>query len=198
MAEHYFADDPSSPLERLCVEVPAWGRSLPLQSASGVFAHGRLDRGTAVLLRSTRPPEMAGTFLDLGCGYGPIACALAVAVPGSDVWAVDVNRRALQLTGENSQRLGIGERVHACTPEEVPAELNFDEIWSNPPIRVGKQALHALLSRWLPRLRTSGRAVLVVGKNLGSDSLQRWFGEEGYRCERLASAKGFRVLEVRR
>jgi 16S rRNA G1207 methylase RsmC len=136
--------------------------------------------------------------LDLGCGYGAIACALAVAVPASEVWAVDVNRRALQLTGENAAALGVGKRVHACAPEDVPADLSFDEIWSNPPIRIGKEALHTLLSTWLPRLHTPGRAVLVVGKNLGSDSLQRWLKGEGYRCERMASAKGFRVLEVHR
>jgi 16S rRNA G1207 methylase RsmC len=198
MAEHYFAEDPSGRLERLPVEVRAWGQVLSLQSAAGVFAYGRLDIGTAVLLRAASPAPTAGTVLDLGCGYGAIACALAVAVPASEVWAVDVNRRALRLTAENSAALGVSMRVHACAPEDVPAEVSFDEIWSNPPIRVGKEALHTLLLEWLPRLRTSGRAVLVVGKNLGSDSLQRWLRGEGYRCERLASAKGFRVLEVHR
>ena len=198
MAEHYFAADPAVRLERLPVDVRGWGHSLSLQSAAGVFAYGRLDAGTAVLLRTASPSPAAETVLDLGCGYGAIACALAVAVPASEVWAVDVNRRALQLTGENAAALGVGKRVHACAPEDVPADLSFDEIWSNPPIRIGKEALHTLLSAWLPRLRTPGRAVLVVGKNLGSDSLQRWLKGEGYRCERMASAKGFRILEVHR
>jgi 16S rRNA G1207 methylase RsmC len=163
-----------------------------------VFAHGRLDRGTAVLLRSAQPSTEARTFLDLGCGYGPIACALAVAVPGSEIWAVDVNRRALHLTSENATALGIGARVRPREPDDLPEDVVFDEIWSNPPIRVGKEALHELLARWLPRLRPAGRALLVVGKNLGADSLQRWLRAEGYSCERLASAKGFRVLEVGR
>ena len=61
----------------------------------------------------------------------------------------------------------------------------------------GKAALHQLLLTWLPRLNPGGRAVMVVGKNLGGDSLQRWLGEQGYPTERLASAKGFRVLESR-
>jgi 16S rRNA (guanine1207-N2)-methyltransferase len=43
-----------------------------------------------------------------------------------------------------------------------------------------------------------GRAVMVVGKFLGADSLQRWLGDQGYPTTRLASAKGFRVLESRR
>ena len=74
----------------------------------------------------------------------------------------------------------------------------YDEIWSNPPIRVGKQVLHDLLLTWLPRLAPGGRAVMVVGKNLGADSLQRWLGEQGWPTTRLASAKGFRILETRR
>jgi 16S rRNA G1207 methylase RsmC len=156
-----------------------------------------LDVGTAVLLREAEPPEDARTFLDLGCGYGVIAAALAVSRPDAEVWAVDVNERAVLLTRENAAALGVGDRLHAVAPDEVPPDVLFDEIWSNPPIRVGKEALHALLLRWLPRLATGGRALLVVGKNLGADSLQRWLTEQGYPTTRLASAKGFRVLEAR-
>jgi 16S rRNA G1207 methylase RsmC len=197
VSDHYFAADPSSQLRRLPVQASAWGNELSLQSAAGVFAHGRLDTGTAVLLRSARPVAVSGTYLDLGCGYGAIACALAAAAPAGVVYAVDVNPRAVQLTGENAAALGLGGRVHAGEPDAVPDGVTFDEIWSNPPIRVGKAALHELLLRWLPRMRSDGRAVLVVAKFLGADSLQRWLGEQGYPCQRLASAKGFRVLEVR-
>ncbi len=198
MSEHYFAAEPSSQLTRVPVEAQAWGRRLDLVSASGVFSTGRLDTGTAVLFRSTQPPAAGTTYLDLGCGYGPIACALALARPEAAVWAVDVNERAVLLTAENARRVGAAERVRAVTPGEVPADVVFDQIWSNPPIRIGKAALHALLLQWLDRLAPDGVANLVVGKNLGADSLQRWLREGGYGCERLASAKGFRVLQVRR
>jgi 16S rRNA G1207 methylase RsmC len=150
-----------------------------------------------VLFRETGPPTGRGPFLDLGCGYGVIAAALAVSAPAAEVWAVDVNERALLLARENAERLGVADRVHVALPTEVPDALRFAEIWSNPPIRVGKQALHDLLLTWLPRLAPGGRAVLVVGKNLGADSLQRWLGEQGHPTTRLASSKGFRVLDVR-
>jgi 16S rRNA G1207 methylase RsmC len=195
--EHYFTADPTVPFRRTPVHAHVWGQELDLASGSGVFAQGRLDAGTAVLFRETEPPAAGEVFLDLGCGYGVIAAALATTRPGSRVWAVDVNRRALLLSRENAAALGVQERVHAVTPEEVPGDLRFDEIWSNPPIRIGKEALHALLLTWLPRLRPGGRAVLVVGRNLGADSLQRWLGDQGYPTTRCASAKGFRVLEVR-
>jgi 16S rRNA (guanine1207-N2)-methyltransferase len=197
MSDHYFSPDPDSQERRQAVTATVWGHELTLDSSSGVFAAGRLDVGTAVLFRETAAPTRDGTYLDLGCGYGVIACALATAVPTATVWGVDVNERALRLCADNAAALGLADRVRAVSPDGVPTEVRFDEIWSNPPIRVGKAALHDLLLSWLPRLAPDGRAVFVVGKNLGADSLQRWLVEQGYRCTRLASAKGFRVLEVR-
>jgi 16S rRNA G1207 methylase RsmC len=160
-----------------------------------VFAQGRLDVGTGVLFREAEPEAERGPFLDLGCGYGVVALALAAVRPGEEVWAVDVNERALLLTRDNAT--AAGTPVTAVRPEEVPDDVRFSEIWSNPPIRIGKQALHELLLTWLPRLAPEGRAVLVVGRNLGADSLHRWMEEQGYAVRRLGSAKGFRVLEVR-
>ncbi len=152
---------------------------------------------TAVLFRETEPPAQ-GRFLDLGCGYGVIGLAIAAAVPLASVTAVDVNERAISLANENAAAMGVSGRFVACRPDQVPSGDVYDEIWSNPPIRIGKDALHELLLTWLPRLAPGGRAVMVVGKNLGADSLQRWLGDQGYPTERLASAKGFRVLESRR
>jgi 16S rRNA G1207 methylase RsmC len=197
VAEHYFSADPSVAFTRQPVVADVWGHELALTSGSGVFARGRLDPGTAVLFRETSPPT-AKRYLDLGCGYGVIGLALATTVGEAVVRGVDVNERAVLLANENAASLGVGDRFVAVTPEQVPRDEVYDEIWSNPPIRVGKQALHDLLLRWLPRLAPEGRAVLVVGKNLGADSLQRWLGEQGWPTQRLSSAKGFRVLEVRR
>jgi 16S rRNA G1207 methylase RsmC len=195
LAEHYFSADPSVPFERASVRADVWGHELTLDSGSGVFARGRLDIGTSVLLRETTPPG-PGRYLDLGCGYGVIGLAIAVAQPDAVVEAVDVNERAVLLANENAATLGVRERFRASTPDGATAAA-YDEIWSNPPIRIGKQALHGLLLTWLPRLAEGGRAVLVVGKNLGADSLAGWLGEQGYPTTRLASAKGFRVLETR-
>ncbi|WP_370290831.1 class I SAM-dependent methyltransferase [Nocardioides sp.] len=194
--EHYFTADPTVVFERAAVSCEVWGHELRLTSGSGVFAKGRLDVGTAVLFRETEPPT-GGRILDLGCGYGVIGLACAVAAPEARVTAVDVNQRALLLAGENAEALGVADRFRPVEPQHVDPAEQYDEIWSNPPIRIGKAALHELLLTWLPRLAPDGRAVLVVGKNLGADSLQRWLVEQGFSAERRASAKGFRVLEVR-
>ncbi|MFT3872791.1 MAG: methyltransferase [Nocardioides sp.] len=193
--DHYFSADPQAPFERTSIVARVWGHELSLATGSGVFARGRVDIGTSVLFRETEPPS-SGRILDLGCGYGVIGLAIAVAAPATQVTGVDVNERAVLLARENAAALGVADRYAVFTPETAP-ETTYDEIWSNPPIRIGKPALHQLLLTWFAWLAPEGRAVMVVGKNLGADSLQRWLGEQGYPTRRLASAKGFRVLESR-
>jgi 16S rRNA G1207 methylase RsmC len=202
MSDHYFSADPSVPFEREPFTCEAWGQRLDLVSGSGVYSRGRLDVGTAILFRETRPPG-SGEVLDLGTGYGVIGLAIAASwraagSTGGHVTGVEVNQRAVLLANQNAAALRLQDRFTACAPDDVAAGATYDEIWSNPPIRIGKQALHDLLLRWFDRLRPDGRAVMVVGKNLGADSLQSWLTAQGWSTTRLASAKGFRVLESRR
>jgi 16S rRNA (guanine1207-N2)-methyltransferase len=199
-ADHYFSAEPDAPLRRSEIEFNVAGRDYRLAVASGVFSAGRLDPGTAVLLRKAGLPDRSteGTLLDLGCGYGPIACVLATEAPQATVYAVDVNSRARELTAENAGRLELGDRLLVRAPDEVPGEVMFDQIWSNPPTHVGKAELHALLERWMPRLAPDGTAWLVINRHLGGDSLHSWLVGLGWTVERTASQKGFRVLRVTR
>ncbi|MEV4760290.1 methyltransferase [Micromonospora sp. NPDC049559] len=198
--EHYFSPQPGTALNPREVEFTVAGRDYSLRSAAGVFSADRLDPGTTVLLRKADlpGPGTAGPLLDLGCGFGPITCVLASEAPRATVWAVDVNARARELTAGNAARAGVADRVRVAEPDEVPADLSFAQVWSNPPIRVGKTELHGMLRRWLPRLAPDGVAWLVVARHLGGDSLQRWLLDEGWHVERHASQKGYRVLRVTR
>ncbi|HEY7722984.1 MAG TPA: methyltransferase [Pedococcus sp.] len=199
--EHYFTAQPASPGEQRSLTVRLAGREVTVRTAPGIFSPDGLDKGTAVLLREVPPPPASGQLLDVGCGWGPIALTLGMLSPAATVWAVDVNERSVGLAQANAHSLGLGN-VRALTPAQVPDDVRFATIWSNPPIRIGKAALHELLMAWLPRLEAGGAAYLVVQKNLGSDSLQRWLGEhlpaDAYAVERFASDKGFRVLAVHR
>jgi 16S rRNA (guanine1207-N2)-methyltransferase len=171
--------------------------SFSIETDTGVFSHGRVDSGTKVLLMEAPALPVTGNVLDLGCGAGPIAMTMARRSPECAVWAVDINERARQLTRDNASSLGL-TNVTVATPDEVPDDVMFDVIWSNPPIKVGKQELHDLLNRWLARLSPDGHAVLVVNKNLGSDSLAKWLTELGWKVKRISSRQGFRVLTVKR
>ncbi|WDZ85329.1 class I SAM-dependent methyltransferase [Micromonospora cathayae] len=198
--DHYFSPHPTGPSSRREVEFSVAGRDYTLDSAGGVFSADRLDPGTAVLLRKAELPGTGtgGALLDLGCGFGPITCVLATQAPAATVWAVDVNERARELTAGNAARVGVADRVTVAAPDEVPDEVTFAQLWSNPPIRIGKDELHVLLLRWLPRLAPDGVAWLVVARHLGGDSLYRWLTEQGWQVERHASQKGYRVLRVTR
>lgn len=199
-SDHYFSATPASPEKLRRIRVPIAGREVTLSTAGGTFSPDRLDAGTSVLLGNTPTPPPGGNVLDLGCGWGPIALTMATLSPHATVWAVDVNERALGLVRQNAEELGL-TNVRAVTADQVPSDISFRTIWSNPPIRVGKAELHNLLETWIPRLDERSEAWLVVQRNLGSDSLQRWLAatfEDGFSVHRAATGKGYRVIKVRR
>ena len=193
---HYFDAEPAGASRPRDIDLALPDVTLRLTTDRGVFSGDRVDSGTKYLLLEGPPPPPEGELLDLGCGYGPIALTLASRSPGARVWAVDVNRRARELTAANAKRAGL-TNVEVAAPDEVPSDVRFAGVWSNPPVRIGKAALHGLLLTWLERMRPDAPALLVVQKHLGSDSLARWLGEHGYDVTRLGSRAGYRLLEVR-
>lgn len=203
MDEQYFTDSaPASADETRVVEVSARGFDLSMRVSSRVFSGSKLDLGTRQLLAVAPELPAEGTFLDLGCGWGPIATIMSLESPNATVWAVDVNSRALDLTERNAQSNGAAG-VRALKADEalaasIETDTFFDVIWSNPPVRIGKDAMHAMLLQWLGRLADGGVAYLVVQRNLGADSLIAWLGAQGLRASKFASKKGFRIIEVRR
>jgi 16S rRNA G1207 methylase RsmC len=194
---HYFSATPDIASAPHAVRIDLPDLSFTVTTDAGVFSKERLDPGTRVLLEHMPAPVTEGDILDLGCGYGPIALTVAQLSPNATLWAVDVNERALDLVRHNAKALGL-TNVRACLAHEVPADLKFASILSNPPIRIGKPALHELLRTWLPRLASDAEAYLVVQKNLGSDSLAKWLTDQGYPTTRYATHKTYRILQTTR
>lgn len=198
MTDHYFSDTPTSPDRRTTKTVTLRGRDLDVQVASGTFSPGGLDRGTRVLLDTAPPPHPSGVAVDVGCGWGPITLALALEAPDAEVYGVDVNPRARELTTVNAAVAGL-TNVTVIEPQDFPDHLAIDTLWSNPPIRIGKKALHELLATWLNRLSPDGHAWLVVAKNLGAESLLTWLNthhDHAFAAERFGRDKGFHVIHV--
>jgi 16S rRNA G1207 methylase RsmC len=198
--EHYFSAEPAGDFKPKTIRVNLLGKEVQLQTAGGVFSPDHLDTGTAILLDHVDEAPISGNLLDIGCGWGPIAIALALQAPSATIWAVDVNQRSLELTRTNAELLGL-KNIKACLPEEVPSDIRFSGIWSNPPIRVGKAELHSILNTWLPRLAEECESYLVVAKDLGADSLLKWLQSElpeNFDAQRIDSAKGFRIIRVTR
>ena len=215
MRDHYFTAHPETGHRPGRVHVLLPDVHLELATDAGVFSPGRVDPGTRLLLDVAADPLSArpagdlaardlpggdldgGDLLDLGSGYGPIALVLARRAPAATVWAVDVNERALDLCARNTASAGLGN-VRCVTPDDPALPRTFAGIWSNPPIRIGKQALHELLGGWLPRLAPGAAATAVVQRHLGADSLHRWLTEQGWDVARIASRAGYRVLRITR
>lgn len=201
--EQYFSANPNSLDLRRTLHVVLRGHEVSVQVSNGVFSSSKLDLGTAVLLKHAPQPPENGRFFDIGCGWGAISLALGFESPNAQIYAVDVNERALDLTGINAKNAGLNN-IHTYLVEDALKEdalKDIDLIWSNPPIRVGKDVLHNILITWLPRLKVGGAAYLVVQKNLGSDSLIPWLSEnlgEDFSVEKYASSKGYRIIEVLR
>ncbi len=169
---------------------------MDLATAAGVFGAARVDRGTVALLRHVPAPGPCTSVVDLGTGYGPIAVTLALRQPRAGVWAVDVNERALDLARANAVAARL-VNMTAATPEQVPDALRFDGLYSNPPIKIGKDTLHELLSRWLARLTPGATGWLVVKQAMGGDSLHDWSNDTGYPTRRTGSKQGYRLLQVK-
>jgi 16S rRNA G1207 methylase RsmC len=196
--EHYFSNEPLGEFRPKTIEVSLAGNVVSVQTAGGIFSPDHIDTGTAVLLELLDEAPKVGDVLDIGCGWGPIALSIAISRPHVTVWAIDVNERALELTRLNAAKLGI-TNIKTCKPDEVPSDLKFDGIWSNPPIRVGKDVLHEILKTWLPKLASGAEGYLVVQKNLGADSLLRWLQDvlpKKFASVRVDTSKQFRVLRV--
>jgi 16S rRNA (guanine1207-N2)-methyltransferase len=202
VSSQYFAEQPVAAHRQRTVHLVLNDLHLALATDSGVFSAGRLDPGTRFLLDAAPPAPPAGDLLDLGCGYGPLALVLAKRAPAARVWATDVNVRAIELCQRNAAGAGLANvrcvAVDESGPDAAPLPESYDLIWSNPPIRIGKPALHTLLAGWLGRLAPGAAAYLVVQRNLGSDSLQRWLEQAGWAASRFAARAGYRILEVRR
>ena len=192
----YWTDSPGAASRPSEVDLLLPDVDLRLTTDRGVFSADRVDRGTRyLLLEGPDLPTGPVDLLDLGCGYGPIACTLASRRPEARVWAVDVNERARDLCRANAAAAGLAN-VDVAAPDDVPDDVRLAAIWSNPPIRIGKPALHDLLIRWLDLLTPDGTAHLVVQRHLGADSLARWLDDRGWATERRGSRKGFRLLDV--
>jgi 16S rRNA (guanine1207-N2)-methyltransferase len=195
VGQHYFSEHPAAAHRPGAVHVVLPDVHLELETDAGMFSPGRLDAGSRLLLETAPPPPASGDLLDLGTGYGPLALVMAARSPGGVVWAVDVNERALELCARNAERGGLAN-VRCVTPGTAGLPGQFSLLWSNPPIRIGKQALHDLLGTWLARLAPGAPGYLVVHRHLGADSLHRWLTEAGWDTTRIAARGGYRVLRA--
>lgn len=190
--QHYFTPSPQSASHPHDFTVDFDGLRLNFTSDDGVFSKGELDKGTALLLRSL-PPDAQGTLLDLGCGWGAVGVIAGKRCPHLAVTMVDVNERAVALAQKNAERNGIAA---ACMQSDGIAALHrsFDFIFLNPPIRAGKEVIYRLFRECAEHLKPMGQVHIVIRKQQGADSAQRFLQTLFSSVETVSRSAGFRVF----
>lgn len=159
----------------------------------GVFNHGQLDTGTAVLLEYLPAPR-TGKLLDLGCGSGVIGLSMKARENALDVTLADVDALALQSTRLNAARLGLSVEVLAS---DGLAEVSgkFDYIVSNPPFHQGKDTNYGfaqqLLAQAQQHLVHEGQLWLVANRHL---PYEEWAKEHFANVEVMAQERGFKII----
>lgn len=200
---HYFDPSPAvrhSPGE---VYLSIGNERLPLHTDAGVFSKGKVDRGTRLLLEAMENGRLElpedGDVCDLGCGYGPIGIAVAKMRPGTRVYMVDINPRAVELAERNVRRHKLDNvQVRLGDGVSVFAPQRFDLIITNPPIRAGKARVHALLTEAKEWLVPGGRLALVIRTQQGAKSMADFLATLFSEVEEIEKGGGFRVYEARR
>ena len=197
LAEQYFTPSPTSGHERRTVRRRMRdGSELIFETDAGVFSKGRVDRGTRELIKAIRL-EDGESFLDLGCGWGPVGITMAVSCPRSEVWMVDVNERACELARANARANGADRAVVVCGDGLLAVDgRKFDVIATNPPIRAGKSVVYRLVEEARDHLKPGGRFYAVARTKQGAGSLRTFIRETFGNADEPEIGGGYRVIRA--
>jgi 16S rRNA G1207 methylase RsmC len=194
MGEQYFARRPASRRRPAEFQVSVRGHAFGFLTDAGVFSRGELDRGTELLLAALEvgPCEL---IMDLGCGYGALGIVAGRLSDGGHVILTDVNERAVRLARENLAMNGIvNAEVRLGNLYEPVAEMAFDHIVSNPPIRAGRDVVDRIISDAPSHLLDGGSLWLVARTRQGADSIQRRMAAAFGTATVVRRGSGFKVL----
>ncbi|SIQ15663.1 class I SAM-dependent methyltransferase [Aquipseudomonas alcaligenes] len=178
-------------------ELPLADGPLPVISLPGVFSHGRLDRGSALLLEQLDGLPQ-GHLLDFGCGAGVLGATLKRRYPHSQLTLLDVDAFAVESSRLTLAANGLEAEVIAGDGIDA-APTGLAAIVSNPPFHSGVhtdyQASEHLLRQAARHLDKGGELRLVANSFLKYPPLiEQHLGP----CKTLIEADGFRIYSARR
>lgn len=198
--DHYYSKKPTTKSEQQTWETFVEDESFSFVTDTGVFSKNKLDTGSEVLMTTAGKMKYPkGDLLDIGCGYGPVGLYLARKFPDRQVEMVDINERALALAAENAKRNQIDNvSIYQSDLFMEVKNKKFAGIFSNPPIRAGKQVVHEILEESYDYLIEGGALQIVIQKKQGAPSAREKMKEVFGNVERIALEKGYWILESRR
>ncbi|MBQ8508096.1 MAG: class I SAM-dependent methyltransferase, partial [Clostridia bacterium] len=172
------------------------GRQFRCTTDAGVFSRDGLDMGTRILLEAL--PPLSGRILDLGCGWGPVGTALGSLYPEAEILLTDVNERAAELARRNLAANGVKNAAVVSGDGYEAVDGQFDSIVLNPPIRAGKNVIYGMFEGALSYLKDGGALYIVIRKQQGAESAERFLQGIYANVERIAREKGYWVLKCRK
>ncbi|WP_442109718.1 methyltransferase [Pseudomonas sp. NUPR-001] len=189
----------AKPLESLAerFELPLADGPLQIVSLPGVFSHGRLDRGTALLLEHLEQLPV-GHVLDFGCGAGVLGATIKRRYPQSQVTLLDVDAFAVASSRLTLAANGLQGEV-ICGDGIDAAPRGLEVILSNPPFHTGVhtnyQASENLLKKSADHLKKGGELRLVANSFLRYQPLiESALGN----CAVRAEGQGFKIYQATR
>lgn len=199
--DHYFSKSPEVKSAKKSFAFDFLDKRYIFNTDKGVFAGSYLDKGTQILLAESVPwlqkrikTGSKVNIVDLGCGYGPIATILQSNFEESNFFGIEINERAIALAKENFKQNRLNIKCYESLDEYVEENETVDFIISNPPVKIGKKLLYELMLSWLNKVEIG--ALIVMQKHLGSDSFIEWCNQQGFNAKKIASKKGFRIIEI--
>lgn len=170
------------------------GQPIRLLSLPGVFAHGRLDRGTALLLEAVSELRPGGKILDFACGSGIVGLSLLAADFASDITLLDVSALALESASRSLRRNDLNARVLAS---DGLSEVTgcYDWIISNPPFHAGVENDLEIARVFFQSAGTflgeNGRILIVFNRHL---PYYRWLVDRFQTVDRLVEREDYSII----
>ncbi|HNZ08768.1 MAG TPA: methyltransferase [Bacillota bacterium] len=197
MQEHYYSRRPEVASSPETTSYKYIGRTFTFTTDAGVFSKGKVDRGTDLLLEALQGVSCE-SFLDMGCGYGPVGVCYKAAHPETAVFMGDINERACELAEKNSSQNGVSTSVRQTDGFQAFEGIKFNCIAMNPPIRAGKEVLRRLMSEAKVALTGGGRLYIVIRTRQGASSMKDYLDGLFGNCEDVERGSGYRVLMSRK
>lgn len=191
--DHYYTSAPTSAHKIGEVRWNYRGHDLVFTTDSGVFSRTELDRGTEVLLEAL-PETVAGSVLDMGCGWGVIGVAVGKHWPETRIVMADINQRACGLSRDNARHNGVAAEVLESDGYEKVLDRRFDLILQNPPIRAGKQVIYQMFAHAACCLNEQGELWLVIRKQQGAPSAITYLRTLFNDVETVEKKSGFWII----
>ena len=170
--QHYFTPSPDAKYKIHAVAESLRRHMYVFKTINGIFSFKKVDLGTMILIEHMTIPSGERVLLDLGCGYGPIGIVLAYESPKSQVYMIDINKRAIWSAKENIKTNIQTKNAIVLSGsyfEPIKSKnLKFDGIYMNPPLRQGRKEFLKICNEVRNYLKPNGFFQFVIKKKMGA------------------------------